>query len=640
MKTLHLSLCALLGLSACASQPLSPIKKPQPLTTEALYSHPHLKGKSVRAVADLPQHWLLTSETEGLLLINPEQQVASNVSGNYESLDTRSGLIYQGSVVTLIATRDNDTNRVALFTLNPVRPTLTPVSTLQPTAAQPETICLYQHPTTGHVSVFVVDTEGMVTETLVYDGANEEFIEQPLRQFIGVPEAQSCVVDDREQALFIAEGEVGIWQYPANAEKNVTRKAVAMTQPFGKLAGEISGLDITADGSVWALTPKTQTLHRYLNGQHSSFLLNTLDAPEGIAVAVHADNTLAAAVYDDNLDAYVTTSLPAAYQPHRGKQHNLVEIKPAAETQPMDQYGDAADDPAIWINTQHPAQSLILGTNKRAGLMVYGLNGELLQSLAVGRVNNVDVRQHPAIANASHTLITASNRTTNSISVFDMDNLQVRHVGDIATSLGDIYGLCQYQSDTGSYVFVNDKNGTYQQYQITQTQPLAATLVREFAVPSQPEGCAADDTTGLLYVGEEDKGIWVYGAEPASGTQGRLIKQVGEELVDDVEGIDIYHNQNQSYLVVSSQGNDSYVVYGLWDDYPLLTQFRIGMNLQKGIDGVSETDGLTVTSTALPGFPSGLVVAQDGHNRMPTQPQNFKLVDWRSVQALLPSQSP
>ncbi|TMO79632.1 phytase, partial [Pseudoalteromonas ruthenica] len=84
-------------------------------------------------------------------------------------------------------------------------------------------------------------------------------------------------------------------------------------------------------------------------------------------------------------------------------------------------FGDAADDPAIWVNPHNAAKSLILGTDKRRGLMVYDLAGKELQALETGRLNNVDVRQHASINNASNTWITASNRTHNSISVYSVD---------------------------------------------------------------------------------------------------------------------------------------------------------------------------------------------------------------------------
>ena len=50
-------------------------------------------------------------------------------------------------------------------------------------------------------------------------------------------------------------------------------------------------------------------------------------------------------------------------------------------------------------------------------------------------------------------------------------------------------------------------------------------------------------------------------------------------------------------------------------------------DLEKGIDGVSETDGLETMSLPFgENLPDGLLVVQDGHNVMPSQQQNFKLV--------------
>ncbi|WP_352255915.1 phytase, partial [Pseudoalteromonas sp. 19-MNA-CIBAN-0066] len=60
-------------------------------------------------------------------------------------------------------------------------------------------------------------------------------------------------------------------------------------------------------------------------------------------------------------------------------------------------------------------------------------------------------------------------------------------------------------------------------------------------------------------------------------------------------------------------------------------KFSVISDLVNGIDGSSETDGLTVTSKSLPGYPEGILVVQDGYNRMPQQPQNFKIIDWREV---------
>ena len=107
----------------------------------------------------------------------------------------------------------------------------------------------------------------------------------------------------------------------------------------------------------------------------------------------------------------------------------------------------------------------------------------------------------------------------------------------------------------------------------------------------------------------------------------RLIATVGADVAADIEGMGIYTLEDERYLVASNQGNSRFAVYALDDDNRLLGTFRVGINGARQIDGVSETDGLEVTSTALgPQFPDGLMVVQDGRNVMPTAPQNFKLI--------------
>jgi len=51
-----------------------------------------------------------------------------------------------------------------------------------------------------------------------------------------------------------------------------------------------------------------------------------------------------------------------------------------------------------------------------------------------------------------------------------------------------------------------------------------------------------------------------------------------------------------------------------------------------GIDGISETDGIEVTSANLgPSFEHSAMVAQDGRNVMPVENQHYKYVPWESI---------
>jgi len=66
--------------------------------------------------------------------------------------------------------------------------------------------------------------------------------------------------------------------------------------------------------------------------------------------------------------------------------HEPLVVTPVLSTAPLFSYEDApatpdADDPAIWVNRRHPARSLVIGTAKDAGLLVYDLSGRLVQAL-------------------------------------------------------------------------------------------------------------------------------------------------------------------------------------------------------------------------------------------------------------------
>jgi 3-phytase len=193
-----------------------------------------------------------------------------------------------------------------------------------------------------------------------------------------------------------------------------------------------------------------------------------------------------------------------------------------------------------------------------------------------------------------------------------------------------------YRSRTSGqfYVFVNDKDGRYQQHELVaspSSDRVSTRMVREFLVAGQPEGCAADDQLGWLYVGEEAAGFYRLSAAADASADRVLVDRVGAgRLVADVEGIALYRRpEGHGYLVVSSQGDDSYALYQRAPPNEFVGRFRIG---DGPVDGTSNTDGLEVTSEPLPPpYEHGLLVVQDGANTAPRAPQNFKMVPWREV---------
>ena len=305
----------------------------------------------------------------------------------------------------------------------------------------------------------------------------------------------------------------------------------------------------------------------------------------------------------------------------------LPTVVPDVETEPVRSAGDAADDPAILV-PEDRSRTWIVGTDKKFGLRVYDLDGNELHALETGRLNNVD-----AVTTTGNTfLLAASNRTTITIDLYvaDIDANEVRLAGSIPLDFAEPYGLCMSPTESGAVVFVGDKTGRVQQWSISPGH--RGSLAAEFRFGSQTEGCVYDAKTGTLFVGEEERGIW---AVDIAANARKLVDGVGAgRLTADVEGLDIYDDGLQRLLIASSQGDHSFVVYDLDSLEPLLS-FRIAPNEGSRIDAVSETDGIAVTSIALPGYERGVLVVQDGHNTQPRRRQNFKVVDWRKIEGLL-----
>ncbi len=548
-----------------------------------------------------------------------------------------------------------------------------------PTGGEVIGLCAYRSAATGDQYAFAA-TNGLIEQWKLYAVGGEIRGRLVRTSPIGVGAAY-CATVSQSGSLYVTEEKVGIWKLAAEPEFEAERSAVDLVAPFGALEEEVKGIAVYRADASTAYLVATDTAdesytvynladHKLLGRFHAAAAagnpeLDAVGESEGVAASGYdfggAFPGGLLAIFDESNEGgngnaklvrwsavadALKLSQAKGQEPRTVAAPQAVVVVPDVETRPVDDFGDAADDVAIWAHPRNPALSLVIGTNKKRGIDVYDLSGKRLQFLDDGRVNNVDLREGFKLGGREVAVVAGSNRTYKSLALYRVDAQARRLVnvadGVIELGLGDPYGLCMYRSArTGDmYVFVNDSDGHFKQLKlIASGEKIRAEVVREFALESQTEGCVADDESGALYLGEEDVGLWRYSAEPDGGTERTSIDTTaaGGHLTADVEGMGLYlQPDGKGYLVVSSQGSNDYAVYRREGKNEYVGRFAVVANDELGIDGISETDGLDVSSANLGSpYAQGIFIAQDGRNITPAETQNFKYVSWAKIAAAL-----
>jgi 3-phytase len=315
-----------------------------------------------------------------------------------------------------------------------------------------------------------------------------------------------------------------------------------------------------------------------------------------------------------------------------------VEVPASGETVAVaTQMADAADDPAIWTGARgldfagKHQDGIILGTDKKAGLYVFALDGQSLQFLPEGLLNNVDLR-----GEGEGFVAGASDRGRMGVALYRFTGAgQVVPGGFIKSDVAEPYGFCMGRLDGTLIAVLIAKDGEVREYALAAgPDGFTGTERRRYAVGSQSEGCTVDDASGTLYIGEELKGVWRYPLRAAAGTR-TLVAEIGDgRLIADVEGTTLIRDGGRTLLLVSSQGDSAFAVWevsGAAGAERYVGRFRVAA--AGAVDAVTGTDGLDAWAGAIGPYGSGLVVVQDDVNDGGAQ--NFKLVDWARIRAAL-----
>ncbi|MBP6765575.1 MAG: phytase, partial [Rubrivivax sp.] len=365
-QTLGLVLRAAATVAAALLLAGAPVRAQQ-----AAYALPEALD-AAHEISALPGGAWLALDKKALRLLDGQGREHDRLALRGKHLDSRSA-----GAGALAVVLDADTQRTLAVAVDLQQMRLRATPVLESPAFSVEAMCMYRDPQ-GHDHVFLVGDEGLAEQWLLREqGALQ------VRRLALPPQVQGCRVDDARQWLYVDEEGVGVWAYRAEAEAAPQRHAVALKQPLGPLRHEPRAMAVLAGGQTGGGTLATvdaagrlrlwqETAGRWRDGPERQ--LAGRGRISALAAPVQAEGAAVVAWRDDGRPAWLVQNLPraaAAAAAAAAPPAPLPYVMPRVQTEPMGRYGDAADDPAIWVHPGDPALSLVLGTNKRQGLLVY-----------------------------------------------------------------------------------------------------------------------------------------------------------------------------------------------------------------------------------------------------------------------------
>ena len=336
------------------------------------------------------------------------------------------------------------------------------------------------------------------------------------------------------------------------------------------------------------------------------------------------------------------------------KQVYTSAIKPAIVTEKVKH---DTDDPAIWINENDPAKSLILGTDKDddGAIYVYDLDGKIIEEKTIRNIvrpNNVDVRNGFMLNGEEIGIAVATERLKNRIRFFSLPDMKIIDNGGIEVFVGEEFnapmGVSLYKrhSDGAMFAIVGRKTGPSGSYlwqyllEDDGTGNIKGTVVRKFGLYSgikEIESIAVDDQLGYVYYSDEQHAVRKYHADPDAPDADKELGLIyTQDYLKDNEGISIYNIDDKTgYILVSDQNAGRFRIYPREgtpaeididdpeDSIPARPHLH---RLIKMVDvSTIRSDGSEVTSVALGNkFPTGLFVAMSDDG-------TFQLYHWSDL---------
>jgi 3-phytase len=231
--------------------------------------------------------------------------------GMIGNVDLRSGFPSSGLSIVLVGANNRTNNTLALWSLDTVSRTLTPVAARSiETLAPNYGFCMYHSKVSGRFYAFVTPNgPGPVQQFELVDNGAGKVDATLVRSLSMSSTAESCVADDELGHLYVGQEEVAVWKYGAEPDAGAERVPVD-TVGAGHLVGEVEGMSIAygAEGSgyLFVSSQGDSTIAIYDRAGGNAFIKS---------FKVGANGTIDAVTGTDGLDV---TSLNAGTQFEQG----------------------------------------------------------------------------------------------------------------------------------------------------------------------------------------------------------------------------------------------------------------------------------------------------------------------------------
>ncbi len=220
--------------------------------------------------ADDPAIWVHPTMPERSLVIGTNKQrglfvyrldgseVLQRDDGRMNNVDLRQNVTLGDFTGDLVAATNRTTKSISLYTFDGETGALAPVLSIPTGFNDPYGLCMYRSAKTGDLYVFANNADDGMFAQWQITASGTSFEAEQIRSFSVGSQAEGCATDDENGALFIAEEDVGLYAYWAEAEEagaHQNARIIIDAVAKGHLTADAEGVAIlkTPDGGGYLI---------------------------------------------------------------------------------------------------------------------------------------------------------------------------------------------------------------------------------------------------------------------------------------------------------------------------------------------------------------------------------------------------